>query len=70
MDNLITTSAGPPAIPGARGSQGVSFPGILSEFVIDQPLEGTVKVDCKVELVRAKVSGTLVDPAWFTVAAN
>jgi len=70
MDNLIVTAAGPPATPGIKGSQGVTFPGIITEFPIDQPLEGTVKVDIKVDLVRVKISGTIVNPAWFVVAAN
>lgn len=63
MDNILTT-------PGVKGSQGLTFPGIITEFPIDQPLEGNVKVDIKVDLVRAKVSGTLVDPAWLLVAAS
>jgi hypothetical protein len=70
MDNAIATSVGPPAVPGPRGSQGITFPGVISQFVIDQPIEGTVKVDLQVELVRAKVSNALVPPAWLTVAAN
>jgi hypothetical protein len=70
MDNLNTTSVGPPAIPGPKGSQGLTFPGIITEFVLDQPLEGAVKVDVKVDLVRVKVSNNILDPAWLTIAAN
>jgi hypothetical protein len=48
----------------------LTFPGIITEFVVDQPLEGAVKVDIKVDLARVKVTGTIVEPAWLTVAAN
>ena len=70
LDNFNNTVTGPPAVPGVKGSQGLTFPGIITEFVWDQPLEGAVKVDIKVDLARVKVSSNVVDPAWLTVAAN
>ena len=63
MDNILST-------PGVKGSQGLTFPGVITEFPIDQPMEGNVKIDVKVDLIRTKVSGTLVDPAWLLVAAT
>lgn len=63
MDNILST-------PGPKGSQGITFPGIITEFPLDQPLEGNVKIDVKVDLARVKVGGTIVDPVWLLVAAT
>jgi hypothetical protein len=60
MDNLIAT-------PGPKGSQGITFIGIIYDFPMDQPLEGAVKLDIGVELARHKVSSAIVDPAWLTI---
>lgn len=61
LDNLL-------ASPGVKGSAGFAFPGIIYDFPIDQPLEGAAKLDIGVELVRHKVTGTIVDPAWLVIA--
>lgn len=63
MDNVLTS-------PGVRGSQGPTFPGFISNFSFDQALEGAVQYNLTVEAVRTKVSGSIVDPAWLTVAAT
>jgi hypothetical protein len=61
MDNLL-------ASPGAAGSQGLVFPGLIFDFPIDQPLEGPQKIEIGVELCRHKISGNILDPAWVIVA--
>jgi hypothetical protein len=63
MDNILAT-------PGPRGSQGQTFPGVISEFPIEQPLEDSQKIEVKVSVVRAYASGTLIDPAWLIIAAT
>jgi predicted secreted protein len=65
MDNLIAT-------PGPAGSQGLTLPGEIMEFPIDQPLEGNMKIDVAVALSRIRVGSpaALVDPAWLIVAPS
>ena len=63
MDNINAT-------PGVKGSEGMTFPGIITEFPLDQPLEGAQTFDVKVMPVRAYASGTLIDPAWLVIAAT
>jgi hypothetical protein len=65
MDNLIAT-------PGPAGSQGLTLPGEIMEFPIDQPLEGNMKIDVAVALSRVRVGtpAALVDPAWLIVAPS
>lgn len=58
------------ATPGAKGSQGITFIGIITEFNHEQPLEGTVVYNLVVDPIRAKVSNAIVNPAWLTVAAT
>lgn len=63
MDNLIVN-------PGAPGAQGITLPGEILEFPIDQPLEDAMKIDIVVGLSRIKVGNplALVDPAWLIIA--
>jgi hypothetical protein len=65
MDNLIAT-------PGPAGSQGITMPGEIMEFPIDQPLEGHQKIDVVVRLSRVKIGSpaALIDPAWLIVAPS
>lgn len=63
MDNVLVT-------PGPAGAQGLVFPGWISEFPIDQPLEGPTKLEIGVQLARHKITGTIVDPAWLVVAPS
>jgi hypothetical protein len=65
LDDLI-------ASPGPSGSQGLTFPGEIMEFPIDQPLEGHTKIDVAVSLSRIKVGtpAVLVDPAWLIIAPS
>lgn len=61
LDNVLTS-------PGPKGSQGMTFPGIIYDFPLDQALESPATLDIGVELCRLKISGNLVDPAWLIVA--
>lgn len=63
LDNINAT-------PGVKGAQGITFPGIITEFNHEQPLEGTVIYNLVVDPVRTKVSGNIVNPAWLTIAAS
>jgi hypothetical protein len=63
MDNVLTT-------PGAKGSAGMTFPGIIYDFPIDQALESPATLDIGVELARLKISSALVDPSWLIVAPS
>lgn len=65
MDNIV-------ASPGPSGSQGITLPGIIYEFPIDQPLEDGMKIDIAVSLARTKIGSpaVLVDPAWLIVAPS
>lgn len=61
---------GPLSSPGVKGAQGITFPGIITEFNHEEPLEGTVVYNLVVDPVRTKVSGSIVNPAWLTIAAS
>jgi hypothetical protein len=63
LDNINAT-------PGVKGAQGITFPGIITEFNHEQPLEGVVLYNIVVDPIRTKVSGSIVNPAWLTVAAS
>ena len=65
LDNTIAT-------PGPSGTQGLTMPGEIMEFPIDQPLEDGMKIDVVVGLSRIKVGtpAALVDPAWLIVAPS
>jgi hypothetical protein len=63
MDNVI-------ASPGVKGSNGQTFPGLITEFTVGQELESAVIYNIKVEPYRAYNSGTLIDPAWLVIAAT
>ena len=65
LDNTIAT-------PGPSGAQGLTMPGEIMEFNMDQPLEDAMKVDVVVGLSRVKVGSpaALVDPAWLIVAPS
>lgn len=65
LDNTIAT-------PGPSGAQGLTMPGEIMEFPIDQPLEDGMKIDIVVGLSRIKVGSpaAIVDPAWLIVAPS
>lgn len=65
LDNTIAT-------PGPSGAQGLTMPGEIMEFNMDQPLEDAMKIDVVVGLSRVKVGSpaALVDPAWLIVAPS
>lgn len=63
LDNINAT-------PGVKGAQGVAFIGILTEMSHEQPLEGVVQYNFKIDPIRTKVSGAIVNPAWLTIAAT
>lgn len=65
LDNIIAT-------PGPSGAQGLTMPGEIMEFPIDQPLEDGMKIDVVVGLSRVKTGSpaALVDPAWLIVAPS
>ena len=65
LDNVITS-------PGPSGAQGLTMPGEIMEFPIDQPLEDGMTIDVVVALSRIKVGSpaAIVDPAWLIVAPS
>ena len=65
LDNTIAT-------PGPSGTQGLTMPGEIMEFPIDQPLEDGMVVNIVVALSRIKIGSpaALIDPAWLVVAPS
>lgn len=63
LDNINAT-------PGVKGAQGITFIGVITEFNHEQPLEGVVQYNVVVDPIRAKISGSYVNPAWLTVNAT
>jgi len=58
VDGAIATS----------GTEGLRFPGLISEFPWDQPLEDVSGHDIRIAVAYMEESATEVDPSWLVVA--